>query len=246
MNAHNSAMAEKNMLALSQNSYPGRGIVMGMNETGGYVIQVYWIRGRSENSRNRIFGIEGGRLFTEAADPVKVKDSSLIIYNAMLESHRHFVVSNGVQTDKVIDGILAAYTFQGSLRGLEYEPDAPNFTPRITGICSLDLVGREDPFFGLDIIRKSPWDNSCDRFFYRYDKIESGFGYCLTTYTGDGNPLPPFAGEPLLMPLLGDIDAVLDTYWKALNEENRVALAVKFIALQGTSWIKVTNKFTKV
>ncbi len=246
MNKRIGLAVEKNMYDLSQNSYPGRGIVMGMSETGGYVVQVYWIMGRSENSRNRVFGVEGTRLFTEAADSSKVKDPSLIIYNAMRETHRHFVVSNGVQTDKVIAGISAGDTFQGSLRGLEYEPDAPNFTPRITGICRLDLVDRGDPFFGLDIIRKSVWDYSCDRFFYRYDRIERGIGYCITTYTGDGNPLPAFVGEPLLMPLAGDIDAVANAYWQVLNEENRVALAVKFIALQGTSCIKVINKFTKV
>ncbi len=247
MNKRIGLMAEKNMYDLAQNPYPGRGIVMGMDETGKYAIQVYWIMGRSENSRNRVFGVDGTRLFTETADPSKVKDPSLIIYNAMCDTHRYFVVSNGSQTDVVTSGLSAGNTFQGSLRGSKYEPDAPNFTPRITGICSLDLLDRQSPFFGLDIIRKSPWDDeSCDRFFYRYDTIEKGFGYCITTYTGDGDPLPSFRGEPLLMPLVGDIDAVLDTYWKALNEENRVALAVKFILLQGTSWIKVKNKFTKV
>jgi len=218
-----------------------------MAENGQDVIQVYWIMGRSENSQSRVFGVERDRVFTQAADPAKVKDPSLIIYNAMREIRRYFVVSNGAQTDKLIEGISAGNTFLGSLRGLEYEPDAPNFTPRITGICSLDLVGQEDPFFGFHIIRKSVCSGeSCDRFFYSYDKIERGFGFCLTTYTGDGNPLPAFVGEPLLMPLVGDIDAVASEYWETLNEQTRVALAVKFISLSGVSQVKVINKFTKV
>src|SRR3989344_9010106 len=125
--------AETNLFALSRNPYPGRGIITGLDETGEYLVQVYWIMGRSENSRNRVFGCDdGGRLFTEPVDPSKVKDPKLIIYNAMRESAEYYVVSNGDQTDTVIDSTYA--DFSGALMELEYEPDAPNFTPRISGL----------------------------------------------------------------------------------------------------------------
>ncbi|MFA5877778.1 MAG: IMP cyclohydrolase [Candidatus Staskawiczbacteria bacterium] len=232
--------AARNMFALSRNPYPGRGIVIGMDKTGQNMVQIYWIMGRSENSRNRVFSSDGGRLFTEAADPAKVKDPRLIIYNAMKENDQLFVVTNGVQTDLVI----SVGNFMGAMNICQYEPDAPNFTPRISGICSFI---ENEPSFRLAVLRKSLWSDTCDRLFYSYEEISNGFGFCVTTYSGDGNPLPAFTGEPLLMPLRADIDSVARFYWEALNAENRVALAVKFISIsQRRSTILVVNKFAKV
>lgn len=238
----NSVEAGKNLLALSQNSYPGRGMVIGMDEIG-HVIQVYWIMGRSENSRNRKFSVEGGRVFTQPIDPAKVKDPSLIIYNAMRDSHGHFVVSNGVQTDDVVLGVSVGNNFARALRRWPYEPDAPNFTPRITGIYSL-AVDHGDPPFYLSIIRKAAGqEDSCDRTTYEYEKFEKGFGRCITTYVGDGDPLPSFKGDPRLMPLTGDIDTIKGIYWEALDSDNKVALAVKRISPLGHTLVKVVNKY---
>lgn len=229
------------MRVLRDNPYPGRGIVMGMDETGKNMVQIYWIMGRSENSRNRIFRQEGGRLFTEALYPAKVENSCLIIYNAMQETKTFFVVSNGCQTDEVLNHPGARGLPYG-LDGYQYEPDSPNYTPRITGAWYRDI-----PSFQFAVLRKSRWSEACDRIFYTYETIAPGFGYCITTYLGVGNPLPAFTGEPLLMLLPGDINEVLGIYWNALNEENRVSLAVKFIQVStGKSVIRVENKFHKV
>ena len=239
-------VAQRNMLVLGENLYPGRGIVTGMNDAGDHAVQVYWIMGRGSNSRNRVFDKVGGRVFTEAADPAKMENPSLIIYNAMDEAtmgcgSRLFAVSNGEQTDKIVAngmGVLANY---------QYEPDTPNFTPRISGAVIFCGCNQEPPHFSLTILRKSLWDEACERHYYSYDKVGNGYGYCLTTYAGDGNPLPSFRGEPLLMPITGDINAVADAYWNALNEQNRVSLAVKFIPVNGEpSSVHVKNKFSKV
>lgn len=235
-----------NLLWLAESPYPGRGIVMGKSETGESV-QIYWIMGRSENSRNRIFGVSNNDtiLFTEAADPSKVQDPSLIIYNAMQGSETCAVVSNGRQTDDVLDRVEQGHKFSEALAGWQYEPDKPHFTPRITGIIYFPyhIVNH----FEFAMLRKSLFDDSCERFLWVYPQIPNCFGYCLTTYwAGICNPLPSFTGEPLLMPLMGDIDAIANTYWQALNEENRVSLAVKFILPTGQSRIKVINKYTKV
>jgi IMP cyclohydrolase len=142
----------------------------------------------------------------------------------------------------VLSQIILGKKVISSLAGHQYEPDDPNFTPRITGVCAFET----DCPFSLAILRKSMWDDSCDRFGYYYESIEKGFGYCITTYTSDGNPLPPFKGEPLLMRLTGDIGVIANTYWEMLNKENRVALAVKFIPAKGPSQIKAINRFAKI
>jgi len=239
-------LAQANFLALSQNPYPGRGIVAGLDETGQYLVQVYWIMGRSENSRNRVFKTdETGRLFTEAADPAKVKDPSLIIYNAMRErgdwyNTFHFVVSNGDQTDTVTDSVGPLYLSQ-VLAGRKYEPDEPNFTQRITAV---HLLWKERPQLQMSILRRSMIGPACDRMQFTYDYVHPGFGYCITTYAGDGHPLPPFRGDPLVMPLTGDMEDIAQTYWYALNEANRVSLAVKWIEIgNGRSDIYIINKF---
>ena len=238
-------LAGNNLLELATNPYPGRGIVVGIDRTGGYMVQVYWIMGRKENSRNRVFGIgDNGRLFTEAADPSKVTDPSLIFYNAMREVGLYYVVSNGDQTDTVISALGPnTFSLDLALRGREYEPDLPNFTPRITAVSSI-AKGRTALF--MSVLRKSPFGEGCDRFTYELTPAP-GFGYCITTYSGDGDPLPSFSGDPVLMPLVGGIEEIANDYWVALNGENRISLAVKSIQISsGNSSIHIINKYAKV
>lgn len=238
-----SASAQANFLALTQNVYPGRGIIVGLDETSQHLIQVYWIMGRSENSRNRVFKAdnETGRLYTEAADASKMQDPSLIIYNAMRERVPHYVVSNGDQTDTVLKEMRGHYALQSALATRTHEPDAPNFTQRITAMSSLHMGGG---FVQLSVLRKSALGEGCDRLTYEYNNPPPGFGFCVTTYSGDGNPLPPFRGDPLLMPLAGGMKDVAQNYWDALDKDNRVALAVKFIEQgNGRSDIHIINKF---
>lgn len=236
-------LAQANFLALSQNSYPGRGIVAGLDETGEYMFQVYWIMGRSDNSRNRVFKADDltGRLYTEAADPSKVKDPSLIIYNAMLEAVPYYVVSNGDQTDTVINDLdRGPFSLDLTLGSRQYEPDEPNFTQRITAVSK--LAKGSGQLLMMSILRKSRFGERCDRLTY---ELESGpgFGFCITTYASDGDPLPPFCGDPLLMPLVGGMVDIAQTYWGALNEANRISLAVKRIEIgNGRSDIHIINK----
>jgi hypothetical protein len=244
-----------NFEALRGNPYPGRGIVVGLDETGKFLVQLYWIMGRSPNSRNRVFSHDGnGRVFTEAADPAKVEDPSLIIYNAMREvTHKgenHLsVVSNGAQTDAIIENsfCLKTDTLRANIKQWTYEPDAPNFTPRITTASMwMKYATREVPFFQISILRKSWWSKACDRHLYEIDGVGSGFGYCVTTYLRDGHPLPAFQGEPFPLPLRGDIRLIADEYWEALNPDNKVSLAVKFIPKKGPSDVVIINKYARI
>lgn len=238
-------LADANLASLARNPYPGRGIVVGLDETGENLVQVYWIMGRSENSRNRVFKTDEARLFTEAADPSKVQDPSLIIYNAMLKGMTPSslgVVSNGNQTDDVAK-LAHKLDLYKVMQDWMYEPDKPNFTPRITAI-SMWLSGKA--YAEMSIVRKSLWSNACDRHLYEINHLGRGFGHCITTYSGDGTPLPAFQGEPHLLPFVGDAGEIAARYWLALNESNRVSLAVKFISKNGTSHITVMNKYQKV
>ncbi|MEX1112153.1 MAG: IMP cyclohydrolase [Candidatus Andersenbacteria bacterium] len=238
MTDQNETLAQANLTALSRNPYPGRGIVVGLDETSDFMVQIYWIMGRSENSRNRVFKVDMmGRLYTEAADEAKMSNPSLVIYNAMREVGLYFIVSNGDQTDTVAESW--SLDLNQALRGRIYEPDAPNFTPRITALSSLRK------HFQLSILRKSRFGDGCDRLLYECAPYP-GFGYCITTYAGDGDPLPSFCGDPLVMPLRGGPEDILDTYWSALNEANRVSLAVKFIERKsGRSYTHIANKYTQ-
>ncbi len=239
-----SEIARNNLQALQANPYPGRGIIVGLDETGERLVQVYWIMGRSPNSRNRIFVADGGAVRTEAADPAKVADPSLIIYNALAELTGVYIATNGDQTDTIVQAILAGGDARVALATRCYEPDAPNYTPRISALCSL-RYGR--PVVEMSILKRSAWGAGCDRQFFVYESFDAGLGRCLTTYAGDGDPLPSFEGEPKLMPLTGDIDGVLNSVWTALNEENRISLAVKFIHLKtGDSTVRIVNKYEKV
>lgn len=233
-----------NLQQLKENPYPGRILIVGIDDAGGHLIQVYGIMGRSENSRNRIFEVAGERLYTVAADPSKVKDPSLIMYNAMRgDGKGNSVVSNGSQTDEVIKTLQAKGGFRDSLRHSAYEPDAPNYTPRITALCS--TVGPH--LLEVSVLRKSSWNTSCEQEFYSYDRVPAGTGMCVHTYEGDGDPLPSFNRKPYLMPLWGDAGNIIDTYWRALNRENIVALAVKtFDVSTQRSTITVKNRYEKV
>ncbi len=242
--------AGRNLAALKKNSYPGRGIVVGMDETGEFLIHIYWIMGRSENSRNRIFVNEGLTLKTLPADPTKVKDPSLTIYTAMDKKcffgkhNKHttnidavYVVSNGHQTTDAIsqDGL------EKSIANWQYEPDSPNFTPRITAVSK--TFYNSLPETEMSIFKKSLDSDECERSFF-YLPIRTGFGHCITTYERDGNPLPSFAEKPYVLPLVGDIGNVANSIWNALNEQNRISLAVRFIHInKRRDFFKIINKF---
>ncbi|MEI7452223.1 MAG: IMP cyclohydrolase [Candidatus Falkowbacteria bacterium] len=236
--------AKENLLALKANSYPGRGIIVGLDESGQYLIQVYWIMGRSENSRNRIFVQgSGGVLKTAPADPGKVKDPSLIIYTAMSETLTKYAVSNGHQTIPA----LATNGMEDLMETWQYEPDAPNYTPRITALFDFDKKVNGGMMAKMLILKKSPFSEDCDSYLYDLAVNSPGLGYCMTTYDGDGDPLPSFSGDPYLLPLEGDIDTVAQNIWKSLHGENRISLAVKFINLNiGESELRTINKYEAV
>lgn len=218
---------------IAANPYPGRGLVIGLSSSGDKWLQVYWIMGRSPNSRNRQFALEGTTLRTEPFDPSKVEDPSLIIYEAMLELPKQFLVSNGDQTRTLCDGIAAGKSMRQALSLREREPDAPNYTPRITGM--LDLNG-DEPEIALSILKANKIDPTySDRHYYYPKAPTAGIGYGLTTYMGDGNPLPTFDVDPLLLPLERSAETTLELYWDKLDEENRISLAVKEIAIDGSS-----------
>jgi IMP cyclohydrolase len=225
---------------LERNPYPGRGLVVGREQADRAWLQVYWIMGRSGNSRNRIFVAEGGSLRTAPFDPAALEDPSLVIYDAMLEVGAAYVVSNGDQTRTVCDALARGGSFEAALATREREPDAPNYTPRISAL--LDLRGGA-PALALSWLKASPADpGRTDRATFRPAPPPPALGLALTTYRGDGNPLPPFEGEPLWLPLEGSAAEVLDAYWSALDAANRVALAVKRIPDGGKSEILLRNR----
>lgn len=227
---------------IRQNIYPGRGIVIGTSSVEDAWVQIYWIMGRSEHSRNRKFVAEGRALRTEPVDLSKVKDPSLIIYDAMLELPGVYLVTNGDQTRTLYDTLEKGGCFDDALNTREREPDAPNYTPRISGMVDL----RKDQLrVCLSVLKANAIDPALtDRTTYRPAFPEKGLGYCITTYMGDGNPLPPFSGDPVLLPCKGTADEILHTYWDALNTDNRISLAVKQIpANGGKSTILIKNRY---
>jgi IMP cyclohydrolase len=241
--------AKANMQALRDNPYPGRGIVIGQTPDARHYVQVYWIMGRSENSRNRVFVAEADLVRTAPYDQSKVKDPSLIIYNCARAIRRAgsigrcHIVSNGDQTDTVFDVMSAGGTFEEALSGRDPEPDAPNSTARITGLVDLDDKRHA---YKLSIIKAAGNDPArCQRHLFCYEKGVPGIGHCIHTYSGDGSPLPPFAGEPYPVPVPGDADGVAKAYWDVLNEDNKVSLMVKLIdARTGASQVRIINKHT--
>jgi len=224
---------------LLANSYPGRGIVVGRLESDtdeDLWVQLYWIMGRSQNSRNRRFvagGANDEELRTEARDPALVSDPTNIIYDAMLESPDLYYVSNGDHTRTIKDTIERSARLEDALAVREREDDPPNYTPRIAAM--LDLRGHGELSFAILRANAANHDDT-DRIVWRLPLPPTGLGYGITTYRHDGNPLPPFAGDPLWLPLVGDPEQVADTYWNALDEDNKIALAVKVIS-EGSSTI---------
>lgn len=225
---------------LKDNSYPGRGILLGRSSDGKSSVAAYFIMGRSENSRNRIFTATEDGIRTEAHDPSKMTDPSLIIYHPVREVNGSLVVTNGDQTDTVRDGLLAGKTFSYALHTREFEPDAPNYTPRISGLLS------PDGSFRLSILKSADGDPACClRYFYTYDHPLAGEGRFIHTYQGDGSPLPSFEGEPKRVALdAPTASALAQQLWDALNAENRVALFVRYTDLAtGKSTQVIRNKY---
>ncbi len=232
---------------LKGNEYPGRGIVVGTSEDGKSAVAVYFIMGRSENSRNRIFTKTPDGIRTEAFDPSKLEDPSLIIYSPVRKFGDTTIVTNGDQTDTIYDGLKAGNSFALSLESRAYEPDAPNFTPRISAVIKPD-GGTFSCKMSILKSDKSSWNDSktmppCTRVTYSYEMPAAGTGRFIHTYEGNGNPLPTFSQEPTPVLLSGDIDTLTATVWNALNEENKISLFVRFIDLaSGKESTKIINK----
>ncbi len=226
---------------LKENTYPGRGIVLGLTADAGKAVIAYFIMGRSENSRNRIFVKDGDGLRTKAYDPDKLKDPSLIIYAPVRVLRDTTIVSNGDQTDTIYAGMDQQMTFEQSLRSRTFEPDAPNYTPRISGVLHRD---KDCCHYALSIIKSENGEGkSTVRQTFAYAKPIPGEGHFLHTYQGDGNPLPSFEGEPVRVAVEEDVDAMADRLWVSLNTENKVALFVRYIDLSTGQWKeKIINK----
>jgi hypothetical protein len=233
-----SGVNEKN---LRNNVYPGRGIIIGRTPDGRNMVQVYWIMGRSENSRNRVFETEGGFVKIRPHDGSKVKDPSLIIYYPVRNLNEAHIVTNGDQTDTIYNAIRQGSGFEAALMNRSFEPDAPNYTPRISGIVNLKGGGSA---YRLAVIRTEGGNpDYCVRAFYNFETAIQGFGHCIHTYKGDGDPLPSFEGDPYLVRLMDSIDAVRDYYWEALNRDNRISLLVKFMDVKsGRAELRIVNK----
>ena len=212
---------------LQENAYPGRGIVLGRDRSGKKAVVVYFIMGRSENSRNRIFAPTEDGIRTVAHDPSKMTDPSLIIYHPIRKVGRGLIVTNGDQTDTIRDYILDGRTFTEALHSRTFEPDEPNYTPRISGLLS------PDGSYKLSILKSAEGaPGCCCRYFFSYDLPPAGEGRFIHTYQGDGNPLPSFQGEPVQVALdAPDAKTLADGVWSWLNAENRVSLFVRYVNL---------------
>lgn len=227
---------------LSGNEYPGRGIVVGKSPDGKKAVTAYFIMGRSENSRNRIFVEDGEGIRTQAFDPSKLTDPSLIIYAPVRVLGNDTIVTNGDQTDTAYDGMKKGLTFEQSLRSRCFEPDGPNFTPRISADMHIEN-GVYD--FAMSILKSDNGrEESCNRFTFAYDNPKAGVGRFIHTYMGNGNPLPSYEGEPTLVDINTDnIDEFTDLVWKNLNADNKVSLFVRFIDIAtGKYETRIVNK----
>lgn len=216
---------------LKSNSYPGRGIIIGKTGDGKKAAAAYFIMGRSSNSRNRIFVEDGEGIRTQAFDPSKMEDPSLIIYAPVRVLGNKTIVTNGDQTDTIFEKMDRQMTFEQSLRGREFEPDAPNYTPRISGILHVE-GGKFN--YAMSILKSGNGNpGSCSRYTFAYENPAAGEARFLHTYMGDGNPLPSFEGEPELVDILDDIDAYTALLWNSLNPDNKVSLFVRYINIAG-------------
>ena len=211
------------------NPYVGRGIVIGKSENAEYAVSAYFIMGRSNNSRNRVFVKHGGDLFTEPFDASKVEDPSLIIYAAVRETEGGLIVTNGDQTDTVYAGLKNGLSFSDSLKSREFEPDAPNLTPRISGYITF---GEGDFSYEMSILKSADAEGTaCNRYTFSYPAL-SGLGHFIHTYVTDGNPIPTFQGEPERVAIPNDIDAFTNDVWENLNEDNKISLYVRYTNLK--------------
>ena len=226
---------------LQENSYPGRGIIIGRSADGKKAVTAYFIMGRSENSRNRVFVEDGEGIRTQAFDESKLTDPSLIIYAPVRVLGNKTIVTNGDQTDTIYEGMDRQMTFEQSLRSREFEPDAPNYTPRISGIMHVE-GGKFN--YAMSILKSRNGDpGSCCRYTFAYENAVPGEGHFIHTYMHDGNPLPSFEGEPKRIAIPDDMDAFADTLWSSLNEDNKVSLFVRYIDITtGTYESKIINK----
>ena len=226
---------------LNTNSYPGRGIVIGRSEDGKYAVTAYFIMGRSVNSRNRVFVEDGEGIRTQAHDPSKLSDPSLIIYAPVRVLGKQTIVTNGDQTDTVYDLMAEGKTFEEALRTREFEPDTPNFTPRISGIMHVE-DGNYD--FSMSILKSEDGNpDYCLRNTFSYPNCPAGEGRFIHTYMEDGDPLPSFEGEPTKVDIKGDIDAFTELVWTNLNEDNKVSLFVRYIDIAtGEYETRIVNK----
>ena len=212
---------------LKNNSYPGRGIIIGRSADGTKAVTAYFIMGRSENSRNRIFVVDGEGIRTEAFDPSKLTDPSLIIYAPVRVLGNKTIVTNGDQTDTIYEGLDRQMTFEQSLRCREFEPDGPNYTPRISGVMHIE---NGEYSYAMSILKSDNGNpDACLRYTYAYEKAVPGEGRFIHTYKCDGNPLPSFEGEPKLVDIPDDMNAFTELLWNSLNEDNKVSLFVRYI-----------------
>ncbi len=231
------SMAEE----LRNNAYPGRGIVLGRTPDGKKAAAAYFIMGRSSNSRNRVFVEDGDGIRTQAFDPSKLEDPSLIIYAPVRVLGNKTIVTNGDQTDTIYEGMDRQMTFEQSLRSREFEPDGPNYTPRISGIMHIEN-GRYN--FAMSILKSAEGrPESCQRYTFAYENPVPGEGRFIHTYQHDGNPLPSFAGEPKRVEIPDSLDAFTDLLWENLNEDNKVSLFVRYIDIASGTWeTRIVNK----
>ena len=222
---------------LKGNTYPGSGIILGTSEDGETAVAAYFIMGRSVNSRNRVFVEEPDGIRTEAFDPSKLSDPSLIIYHPVRELGRSLIVTNGDQTDTIREYLERGETLEQALRTREFEPDGPNWTPRISGLLC------PDGSFKMSILKSAdPEGSACARIFFEYPAIK-GQGRFLHTYVCDGNPIPTFTGEPERVAISGDIDEFTAMLWDSLNEDNKISLFVRYTNIKtGETQQRILNK----
>ena len=226
---------------LKSNSYPGRGIIIGKSPDGKKAVTAYFIMGRSENSRNRVFVEDGEGIRTQAFDPSKLTDPSLIIYAPVRVLGNKTIVTNGDQTDTIYEGMDKQLTFEQSLRSREFEPDGPNYTPRISGVMHIE----NDNFnYAMSILKSNNGNpDSCNRYTFAYENPVAGEAHFIHTYMHDGNPLPSFEGEPKLVEAMDNMEEFADLLWNSLNEENKVSLFVRYIDIEtGNYETKIVNK----
>ena len=226
---------------LRNNSYPGRGIIIGRTPDGKKAVTAYFIMGRSENSRNRIFVEDGEGIRTQAFDPSKLTDHSLIIYAPVRVLGNKTIVTNGDQTDTIYEGMDKQLTFEQSLRSREFEPDGPNYTPRISGIMHIENGTYN---FAMSILKSDNGrPDGCSRYTFAYENPSAGEGRFIHTYMCDGDPLPSFEGEPKRIGIPDDMDSFTELLWNSLNEDNKVSLFVRYIDIEtGKYETTIVNK----